>query len=146
MRVSRSYALRARHDGSRRNPWNEIECGSYYARSLSSYALLNAWSGISFDQRNDEIGFRPGRSQDATYFWSAGRGWGEIEFRGPSAILTVRGGELAVSRLRLPTLPGSIAVDGKPAERDGDVVLLGARRVLRTGERLVVGADERGAS
>ena len=32
-------AARARHDGSRRNPYNDIECGSYYARSLSSYAL-----------------------------------------------------------------------------------------------------------
>ena len=32
-------AARARHDGSRRNPFNDIECGSYYARSLSSYAL-----------------------------------------------------------------------------------------------------------
>jgi uncharacterized protein (DUF608 family) len=139
-------AARARHDGSRRNPWNDIECGSYYARSLSSYALLNAWSGLSFDQRNDEIGFRPARVQDATYFWSAGRGWGEIEFRDTSAIVTVKGGELAVSRLGLPTLPGRVVADGKPAERDGDIVLLGARRVLRAGEQLAIGADKRGAS
>jgi uncharacterized protein (DUF608 family) len=139
-------AARARHDGSRRNPWNDIECGSYYARSLSSYALLNAWSGLSFDQRKDEIGFRPARPGDATHFWSAGRGWGEIEFRGHSAILTVRGGELVVSRLRLPTLPGRVLVDGKPAERGGDIVRLEARRVLLAGERLVVGVDERGAA
>jgi hypothetical protein len=139
-------AARARHDGSRRNPWNDIECGSHYARSLSSYALLNAWSGLSFDQRNDEIGFRPARAQDATYFWSAGRGWGEIEFRDRSATLTVRGGELAVSRLRLPTLPGRVTIDGMPAERDRDVVQLGARHVLGAGKQLVIGADERGAS
>ena len=50
-------AARARHDGSRRNPWNDIECGSYYARSLSSYALVNALIGLSFDQRIGEIGF-----------------------------------------------------------------------------------------
>ena len=114
--------------------------------ALRSYALLNAWSGLGFDQRNDEIGFRPARVQDATYFWSAGRGWGEIAFRGRSAILRVKGGELAVSRLRLPTLPGRVVADGKPAERDGDIVLLGARRVLRAGEQVAVGADERGAS
>jgi hypothetical protein len=139
-------AARARHDGSRRNPWNDIECGSYYVRSLSSYALLNAWSGLTFDQRNDEIGFRPARMQDGTYFWSAGRGWGEIEFRSSSAILTVRGGQLIVSRLGLPGLPGSVVIDGKPAERDGDIILLGARRVLGAGQQLIVGADERGAS
>ena len=80
-------AARARHDGSRRNPWNEIECGSYYARSLSSYALLNAYIGLSFDQRAGEIGFRPVRSGDGCYFWSAGRGWGEIEFSGLTATI-----------------------------------------------------------
>ena len=52
-------AARARHDGSRRNPYNDIECGSHYARSLSSYALANAWSGLTFDQRIGEIGFKP---------------------------------------------------------------------------------------
>ncbi len=139
-------AARARHDGSRRNPWNDIECGSYYARSLSSYALLNAYIGLSFDQRADEIGFAPARAGEGTYFWSAGRGWGEIEFRQRAAILSVKGGELAASRLRLPSLPGRVTVDGCPVERDGDVVLLGGRRRLGPGERIVIGADERGAA
>jgi len=137
-------AARARHDGARRNPWNEIECGSYYARSLASYALLNAYIGLTFDQRADEVGFKPARAGDAVYFWSAGRGWGEIEFRGRSAILSVRGGELAVSRLRLPTLPGRVTIDARPVERDGDVILIGERRTLRPGQHIVVGADERG--
>jgi uncharacterized protein (DUF608 family) len=42
-------AVRDRYDGRTRNPWNEIECGSNYARSMASYALLNAFSGFSFD-------------------------------------------------------------------------------------------------
>ena len=137
-------AARARHDGSRRNPWNDIECGSYYARSLSSYALVNAYLGMTFDQRVGEIGFRPARAGQAVYFWSAGRGWGEIEFRGRTAILSVKGGELVVSRLRLPTLPGPATIDGRPVRRDGDVVLLGERRTLRQGQHLVVGAERRG--
>jgi uncharacterized protein (DUF608 family) len=36
-------AVRDRHDGARRNPFNEPECGSYYARSMASWALLDAW-------------------------------------------------------------------------------------------------------
>ena len=40
-------ALRSRYDGQTRNPWNEYECGSYYARAMSSYALLLAFSGFS---------------------------------------------------------------------------------------------------
>jgi len=139
-------AARARHDGARRNPWNDIECGSYYARALSSYALVNAYIGLSFDQRIGEIGFRPARKGDGVYFWSAGRGWGEIEFRGPRATLRVKGGELLVSRLGLPTLPGRATIDGRPAERDGAVVLLGAHRRFGPGDRLVIGADARGAA
>jgi uncharacterized protein (DUF608 family) len=138
-------AARARHDGSRRNPYNDIECGSHYARSLSSYALLNTFIGLTFDQRVGEIGFAPARAGDAVYFWSAGQGWGEIAFRGAAATLTVEGGELRVSRLRLPSLAGRVFVDGRPADRDGDVVLLGAELTLRPGERIIVGA-ERGSA
>ncbi|MCS7190208.1 MAG: non-lysosomal glucosylceramidase, partial [Fimbriimonadales bacterium] len=33
-------AVRARHDGAKRNPFNEPECGSYYARCMSAWALV----------------------------------------------------------------------------------------------------------
>lgn len=36
-------SVRERHDGTRRNPYNEVECGSHYARALSAYGLLLAW-------------------------------------------------------------------------------------------------------
>jgi hypothetical protein len=131
-------AARARHDGSRRNPWNDIECGSYYARALSSYALVNAYSGLSFDRRCGEIGFRPARAGDGVYFWSTGCGWGVVEWKGPAVSLVVKGGELGVSRLRLPELSGVVTVGGRAAERDGDVILLGKHHTLQAGDRLVV--------
>jgi non-lysosomal glucosylceramidase len=134
-------AARARHNGSRRNPWNDMECGSYYIRALSSYALVNAYSGLSFDQRCGEIGFRPARTGDGAYFWSAGRGWGVVELKGSTVTLTVNGGELAVSKLRLPGRSGAATVDGQAAERSGEVILLGRQRTLKTGDRLVVGVD-----
>lgn len=36
-------AVRDRHDGRYRNPFNEPECGHYYARALAAWALLEAW-------------------------------------------------------------------------------------------------------
>jgi non-lysosomal glucosylceramidase len=139
-------AARARHDGARRNPWNDIECGSYYARAMSAYALVNAYSGLSFDQRRGEIGFRPARGGDAVYFWSAGRGWGEIAFLGSEATLSVLGGELEIAAVLLPTLPGRARVDGRIVERDGDAILLGGRRIMKAGNRLIVGVEARGAA
>jgi non-lysosomal glucosylceramidase len=137
-------ATRARHDGSRRNPWNDIECGSYYVRALSSYALLNAYSGLIFDQRCGEIGFRPARAGDGAYFWSAGRGWGVVELKGSTVTLTVKGGELAVSRLRFPGRSGRTTVQGQVAARDGDVILLGRDHTLQAGDDLVIEVDAYG--
>jgi uncharacterized protein (DUF608 family) len=36
-------AVRSRHDGAKRNPFNEPECGSYYARSMAAWSLVNAF-------------------------------------------------------------------------------------------------------
>jgi hypothetical protein len=74
-------AVRARHDGIRRNPWDEVECGHHYARSMSSYALLLAVSGFHCDLGQGEMRFDPilAASTDPELFrtfWSCGRGWG----------------------------------------------------------------------
>ena len=39
-------AVRARHDGVRRNPWDEAECGFHYVRSLASW--LGVWLLLGF--------------------------------------------------------------------------------------------------
>jgi len=36
--------IRKRYDGTRRNPWNEFECGSHYARAMAAYGLLLAFA------------------------------------------------------------------------------------------------------
>jgi uncharacterized protein (DUF608 family) len=72
-----------RHDGEKRNPWNEFECGSNYARSLSSYALLNAYSGLQFDLAHGMIGFAPveGRPQPFRCFWSLDPAWEQYDWQ-----------------------------------------------------------------
>lgn len=74
-------AVRQRQDGVKRNPWNEVECGHHYARSMSSWALLLAASGFHCDMDKNEISFKPlvdlsTQEDEVTVFWSTGRGWG----------------------------------------------------------------------
>lgn len=74
-------AVRDRHDGIRRNPWNEVECGHHYARSMSSWALLLALSGVQTNMANNELHFNPiadaSTSEDIFQtFWSTGTAWG----------------------------------------------------------------------
>ncbi|SDX38275.1 GH116 family glycosyl-hydrolase [Paenibacillus sp. CF384] len=70
-------AVRDRQDGFRRSPWNEVECGHHYARSMSSWGLLIALSGFEFDMARGEMKFAPVINEaDYTGFWSTGRAWG----------------------------------------------------------------------
>lgn len=105
-------AVRARYDGERRNPWNEIECGSNYARSMASYALLNAFSGFTFDMVSGEVGFDP-IMQGSTSFqclWSLDSGWGTVSVTPERVELTVIEGSLTLKSLRLPFVrSGNIA-------------------------------------
>ncbi len=70
-------AARDRHDGIRRNPWNEVECGHHYARSMSSYGVLTALSGFQFDMTKGTVSFDPRlKKDDFKCFFSCGKAWG----------------------------------------------------------------------
>ena len=69
-------AIRARYDGAKRNPWNEIECGSNYARAMAAWGMLQAFSGFHYDMTRGEIGFAPRLPGAFACFWSLGRAWG----------------------------------------------------------------------
>ena len=71
-------AVRDRYDGARRNPFSEIECGSYYARSMSAWQLVNAWAGLHADRVEGTLRFSPVDTGDFRLLWSAGTGWGEL--------------------------------------------------------------------
>jgi uncharacterized protein (DUF608 family) len=69
-------AIRARYDGAKRNPWNEIECGSNYVRAMAAFGLVQAFSGFRYDLTRGEIGFAPRIAGAFSSFWSVGRAWG----------------------------------------------------------------------
>ena len=48
-------ACRDRYDGVRRNPFNEYECGHWYARAMSSFALIQGYTGVRYDAVNKTL-------------------------------------------------------------------------------------------
>jgi hypothetical protein len=42
-------ACRSRYDGRIRNPFDEYECGHWYARAMSSYGLIQGLTGLQYD-------------------------------------------------------------------------------------------------
>src|SRR5688572_18617252 len=49
----------AQIDGVRRNPYDEVECGHHYARSMSSWMLLLALTGAHAHAGRGEMSFAP---------------------------------------------------------------------------------------
>ena len=96
------YALHRRFDGERRNPWNEFECGSNYARSMASFALIPIFAGFSFDMPNKTVGFDPLEKGDYKTFWSLGGAYGVFSITQETAVLDLCEGALVLNSLRLP--------------------------------------------
>jgi hypothetical protein len=93
-------ATRERHNGYRRNPWDEVECGHHYARAMASWALLPALSGFSCDVDRKVLRFAPTIYQhNFRTVFTCGAGWGIYTQVAESAAevrpsLTVLGGDL----------------------------------------------------
>lgn len=94
-------AVRGRYQGHNRNPWNEFECGSNYARSMANFAAIPILSGFTFDAHSKVLGFAPIHTQDDEFksFWSNGLAWGQIEISSQKTTLRILGGSLDVAQL-----------------------------------------------
>lgn len=118
-------AVRSRYDGARRNPWNEIECGSNYARSMAAYSLIPIYSGFSFDLTKGRIGFAPPYRADRRFFsiWSTDCAWGTVELEPGRCVLRILGGTLELRELGLPFIEKGMRLtataDGAPVTATG---------------------------
>jgi len=73
-------SLRQRYNGERRSPYNELECGNHYVRSMAAWGMLVALSGYTFDLPNNKMGFAPAVADDKfKCFYSNGKSWGIYE-------------------------------------------------------------------
>ena len=104
LRVERT--LRSRYDGTHRNPWNEIECGNHYARSLASWALLLGASGAQWDAPARTLSFAPAagafdEGAPVRFLFTTGSAWGRAEIDEGALTLRLDGGALDLAELRL---------------------------------------------
>ncbi len=142
-------AVRARHDGTRRNPWDEVECGHHYARSMSSWALLLALSGFHCDVAAGSLSFAPAcAADDFRCVFSAGTAWGEYLQRRTAGELqveiTVDGGRLALRTLRLGEMSHvqSPDVQARGAPVAAQVERTAESVILRLGSRVELGPGD----
>lgn len=108
-------SIRDRYDGKKRNPWNEIECGSNYARPMASFALLPIFSGFEFNLPKKQIGFSPIVSGEFKCLWSLGTGWGDFIKTEKEYKIAIADGHLELESIVLGDIPNVKAVyaDGK---------------------------------
>lgn len=129
-------AIRDRYDGKKRNPWNEVECGSNYARSMASFSLLVILSGFEFDMPHSHLGFRPYTDGDFRCFWSVEGAWGEFEISGNNAGLRIEEGSvrLASFGLNCAEKVESVKIDGSEVcfECDGQKILFEEKAVSQS--------------
>ncbi|WP_309384168.1 GH116 family glycosyl hydrolase [Cerasicoccus frondis] len=94
--------IRSRFDGVARNPWDEYECGSFYARSMSSYALLQVLSGFRYSAVEQSLSLKPYTSnRPFRCFFSTASGYGEVILEESKLCIELLEGELAVKTVKL---------------------------------------------
>ena len=144
--------VRFRFDGERRNPWDEPECGHHYARAMSSWSTLVAFTGFHYHGAAKQLSLRPNSIQPSLLaLWSTDSGWGDFSIR-PSANrrhieISVNEGSLAIKSVRLshsPASPTSVLLDGAAVHhsvsRQSDQVIVDLEETvtLPKGKKLIV--------
>jgi uncharacterized protein (DUF608 family) len=100
-------AVRKRYDGRHRNPFDEVECGRWYARALASYGLLAALSGARYDAVERVLYLSPKVPGDFAAFLCTAGGYGTVGVRGGKPFLDVTEGEIKLDKIEYTPLARS---------------------------------------
>ncbi|MCC6580715.1 MAG: hypothetical protein IT440_09755 [Phycisphaeraceae bacterium] len=90
---------RKRYDGRVRNPFNEYECGHWYARAMSSYALIFGLTGIRYDAVEKKLTIKPTISGDFRAFLCTATGFGTVGLRDGKPFVEVKYGKIDVKTI-----------------------------------------------
>jgi hypothetical protein len=89
---------RDRYNGKVRNPFNEYECGHWYARAMSSYGLLQALTGVRYDAVERTL-YVDSKVGDFTSFLSTESGFGNVSLKNGKVRFNAVSGKLDVKRI-----------------------------------------------
>jgi uncharacterized protein (DUF608 family) len=89
---------RKRYDGKIRNPFNEYECGSWYARAMSSYAMLEGLTGVRYDAV-DKVLYIDSKIGDFISFLSTQTGYGNVGLKDGKPFINVVYGVIDVRKI-----------------------------------------------
>jgi uncharacterized protein (DUF608 family) len=147
--------LRRRYDGTKRNPYNEIECGDHYSRAMAGWSLLEALSGLRYDATAASVRFAPAGAPECFQAPVVlGGGWGtytqERDATGTHVRLDCVHGEFRLRRLTLDNIDAGearvVMPDGQSepniAHKDDELTISFADEiVVRAGETLRIEAS-----
>jgi uncharacterized protein (DUF608 family) len=92
-------AARSRYDGRARNPFAEAEAGVWYARAMSSYALLQACSGARYDAVDKILYLKPPMRGDFRCFLATATGYGTVGVSNGQPFLEVISGKISYEKI-----------------------------------------------
>lgn len=91
-------ASRDRYDGRIRNPFNEYECGHWYARAMSSYGYLQALTGVRYDAVTKSL-YIDSKIGNFTSFLSTDTGFGNVSLKDGHPALHISYGKIDVKKV-----------------------------------------------
>jgi hypothetical protein len=113
-------AVRRRYDGQTRNPWNEYECGSYYARAMASYAVLLALSGFRYSAVEKRLWLAPKlNKRPFRTFFSTASGHGTVSLDRKALTIAMIAGELDVRHVHVSLGEKEIEISSSKVARPG---------------------------
>lgn len=89
--------VRSRYRGDVRNPFNEYECGHFYARALASWTLLQAHSGVRYDAVERKLVLEGRVPSSGRFFIATATGYGLVEWKDGRPVLDVRSGAIPLA-------------------------------------------------
>ena len=92
-------AVLGRYNGIKRNPYNQYECGSWYARALSSYSLLQALTGARYDAVTKTLYIDSKIGKNFRSFLSTASGYATVGLKNGKPFIEVKNGNIEVNEI-----------------------------------------------
>lgn len=148
-------AVHDRYHPSRRNPYNEIECGDHYARSMASYGAFVTMCGFEHHGPKGEIAFSPRLTpEDFRGPFITAEGWGtfsqKLKGKTQTETLHLAYGKLDLKQLAFGLPEGEspkkvhVTIDGRATKNayqtneDQVVITLDQKLSVKTNQRIEI--------